>query len=243
MSDAATILTEPFLCTAQRVAVGVDLGQSKDPTSIAIIEKTSREIAVGTPMERVPALRAMLRSELPVYRLRGLDQAPLGMSYPNQAALLKSLLARKEIAEHDPNVWIDYTGVGRAVYDIFQQERVPNIKPVTITANGQAGPNSQGGYSVPKLELVTRLQALMHTGRLLIPPNLPLAKKFRKELVDFRVSYTAVGNATFGAREGAHDDLVLAVALAVYGLNSERRAYVQPLWSALGGGRDWRPIY
>jgi hypothetical protein len=37
-----------------------------------------------------------------------------------------------------------------------------------------------------------------------------------------------VGNATFGAREGAHDDLVLAVALAVYGLTLPEMT-VEPL--------------
>ena len=31
--------------------------------------------------------------------------------------------------------------------------------------------------------------------------------------------FTEFGNATFNAREGAHDDLVLALALAVFGLS------------------------
>lgn len=31
--------------------------------------------------------------------------------------------------------------------------------------------------------------------------------------------FTEAGNATFNAREGAHDDLVLALALAVFGLS------------------------
>lgn len=133
------------------------------------------------------------------------------------------------IAEHDPLVWVDYTGVGRAVLDIFKQERVPNLRPVTITFNGQEGPNGHGGHSVPKINLVSRLQALMHTGCLHMPDTLPLAKTFRRELLDFRVSYSAVGNATFGAREGAHDDLILAAALAVYGLDGNRRVVVEPL--------------
>jgi hypothetical protein len=62
-----------------------------------------------------------------------------------------------------------------------------------------------------------------------MPDSLPFAKVFRRELLNFRVSYSAVGNATFGAREGAHDDLVLAVALAVYGLDSSREVTVEPL--------------
>lgn len=47
--------------------------------------------------------------------------------------------------------------------------------------------------------------------------------------LDFRVSYTAIGNAAFGAREGAHDDTILAVALAVYGLEGRSRVVVGPL--------------
>jgi hypothetical protein len=39
-----------------------------------------------------------------------------------------------------------------------------------------------------------------------------------RELQDFRARFTEAGNATFNAREGAHDDLVLALALAVFGL-------------------------
>lgn len=229
-----------MLITESRVAVGVDLGQSKDPTSIAAVEQRRRVIAPWTPFQHVKALEEVLRTEPATYAIRLLEQAPLGESYPLQAQRLKRILAREAIAQHNPDVWVDYTGVGRAVFDIFRQERVPNIKATTITFGGQAGPNGHGGHSVPKIELVSKLQALMHTGRLSMPSSLPLGRAFRNELLDFRVSYSAVGNATFGAREGAHDDLILAVALAVYGLDSGRRAYVQPLWSALGGGVDWR---
>ena len=149
--------------------------------------------------------------------------------HPAQAQRVNRILARQQIAEHDPRVWVDYTGVGRAVFDIFKQERVPRIVPVTITFGGEDGPNGHGGHNVTKLGLVSRLQALMHTGKLHMPDTLPLSKLFRRELLDFRVSYTAVGNATFGAREGAHDDLILAVALAVYGLDGGRVATVHPL--------------
>jgi hypothetical protein len=39
-----------------------------------------------------------------------------------------------------------------------------------------------------------------------------------RELTDFRVSITAKANETFGAgSHGGHDDLVLAVVLAVWG--------------------------
>lgn len=219
---------DPRFHYGSTVAVGVDLGQSQDPTSIAVLEKITPTIPANAYPPHVEALRFALRSTRPKYRLRLLEQAPLGESYILQAQRLKRILARAQIAERDPLVWVDYTGVGRAVFDIFKQERVPNLRPVTITFNGQEGPNGHGGHSVPKINLVSRLQALMHTGCLHMPDTLPLAKTFRRELLDFRVSYSAVGNATFGAREGAHDDLILAVALAVYGLDDGRRIVVDP---------------
>ncbi|WP_201312888.1 hypothetical protein [Dyella sp. EPa41] len=228
-------MNHPLLDYRRTVAVGVDLGQSKDPTSIAVIEKIAPEIGAHVFTARVPEAREALRNERPSYILRLLEQAPLGEPYPAQAQRVNRILARQQIAEHDPDVWIDYTGVGRAVYDIFRDHRVPRIKPVTIIFNGQEGPNGNGGHSVPKINLVSRLQALMHTGKLSMPESLPLAKTFRRELLDFRVGYSAVGNATFGAREGAHDDLILAAALAVYGLDSQRIAEVMPLSQFLRG--------
>ena len=226
--------------TTTRVAVGVDLGQSADPTSVAVLERVREELTPATHewlnslphehrKERLAEYRGGMAPDR--FNLRLLEQAPLGEPYPAQAQRLKRILAREQIARHEPRVWIDYTGVGRAVFDIFKQERVPRVVPVTITFAGEAGPNGRGGHSVPKIELVSRLQALMHTGKLYMPDTLPLAKVFRRELLDFRVSYTDVGNARFGAREGAHDDLILAVALAAYGVGSEPAARFDVKWA------------
>jgi len=40
-----------------------------------------------------------------------------------------------------------------------------------------------------------------------------------RELQEFLVKYTDAGNTTFNAREGELDDLVLALAIAVFGLS------------------------
>ncbi len=72
---------------------------------------------------------------------------------------------------------------------------------------------------MPKVTLVSRLQALLHSGDLRIPRALPDAAVLTRELQEFRVKYTDAGNATFNAREGEHDDLVLALAIAVFGLS------------------------
>ena len=71
-------------------------------------------------------------------------------------------------------------------------------------------------YSVPKLNLVSGVQALLHEERLKIQRELPEAPVLVSELRDFRVDFTAAGHMTFNARSGAHDDLVLALAIATW---------------------------
>ena len=68
-------------------------------------------------------------------------------------------------------------------------------------------------------ELVSKLQAPLHSGDLRIAASLPDAAVLARKLQDFRVGFPEAGNATFNAREGVHDDLVLALALAVFGLS------------------------
>ena len=69
---------------------------------------------------------------------------------------------------------------------------------------------------VPKLNLISRLQALLHEGRLKILRSLPEAEALIRELQDFRAQYTDAGHMTFTARSGRHDDLVLALAIAAW---------------------------
>jgi hypothetical protein len=65
--------------------------------------------------------------------------------------------------------------------------------------------------------LVGVLQVLLQTRRLRIAQALPEAAILAKELETFQVKITAAANEAFGAwREGQHDDLVLAVALAAW---------------------------
>jgi hypothetical protein len=62
--------------------------------------------------------------------------------------------------------------------------------------------------------LVSRLQAHFHSNDLKIARALPEAAVLAAELQDFRASISEAGYASFGARVGKHDDLVLALAIA-----------------------------
>jgi hypothetical protein len=145
------------------------------------------------------------------FQVGHLERLPLGTTYPaivsHVGRLLGKLPAGTELV-------IDYTGVGRPIYDLFTYS---GISPVGVLITAGAAETQEGQiFGVPKLILVSRLQALLHEGRLKIHRELPEADTLVRELQDFRVEFTAAGNLTFNARQGRHDDLVLALAIAAW---------------------------
>jgi len=145
-----------------------------------------------------------------IYQVGHLERVPLGTLYPGIVAHVRRLLGKLPNAA----LIIDYTGVGRPVFDLFT---CAGISPVGVLITGGAVETHDGPiYGVPKLTLVSRLQALLHEGRLKIHKDLSEAETLVRELQDFRVEYTAAGHLTFNARSGRHDDLVLALAIAVW---------------------------
>ena len=178
--------------------LGVDLGQAHDPTAIALIERHrsmhSRKGETGRRLD-----------------LRHLERLPLGTPYPAQVARVGELHARLPTGT---KIIVDRTGVGRAVFDIFKEHGI-KATAIDITA-GAAETSTDDGWRVAKVQLVSRLQALLHEGKLRIAKDMPNTQALERELQDFRANFTAAGNVTFSAREGAHDDLVLAVAIAAW---------------------------
>ena len=191
--------------------LGCDLGQAADPTALSVVEH------VRGPGETVieKACRRYRLSETSV-QIRHLERLPLRMSYPEVVAEVGRLMATSPLAGRCALI-VDRTGVGRPVVDMFADAGLRPIG-ITITAgdNWSLDPNDPDSYRVSKLALVSRLQALLHQGQLLIAKSLAEADTLARELQDFRVRFTASGNATFGAREGRHDDLVLSVAIAAW---------------------------
>ena len=114
-------------------------------------------------------------------------------------------------------VLMDATGCGLPVVD-FLRERSGitegRITAVMFTAGeGMTVRLGSREGSVSKSYLVSRLQALLASGRVLLP-NTDEAHALTEELEDFEVSVTAQANVQWGAKAGAHDDLVCALGLA-----------------------------
>jgi hypothetical protein len=129
-------------------------------------------------------------------------------------------------------IWRNFQGkmVGAAGFDMVVSAG-QDVKGCTITS-GEHETREPGGYRVAKLQLVSRLQAMLHRGQLEIAGDLPDLVALKAELQNFRVNFTAVGNMTFAARTGAHDDLVLAVAIGLW--------YAEYRTRHGGGSRPWQ---
>ena len=180
-----------------RFYVGLDLGQSADPSALAVLEQSQ----YSDPESRAS------------YACRHLQRWPLGTPYPTIVEEVGRLVATPPL----PNcaLVVDATGCGRPVVDMIRQARPPaDLVPVTITA-GHALTCGPDGYHVPKRELVSTLQILLQERRLQIARALPEAAKLERELLSFQMRITPSAHEAFGAwREDAHDDLVIALALA-----------------------------
>ena len=121
-------------------------------------------------------------------------------------------MVRPELDGHSDLV-VDATGVGVPVVDQLRQAGLSPI-PVTITS-GRRVKCVAGNWRVPKRALVGALIAALESGRLKVARGLPCGDALMCELRDFRVRITSHRHAAFGGA-AEHDDLVLAVALAVW---------------------------
>jgi hypothetical protein len=208
---------EPLFDPAPRYTVGLDLGQTKDYTALVILERHGEGVQA-------------------VFHARHLERFPLGTPYPAIVAAVAGMLKQPPLADFPPRLAVDETGVGAPVVDLFRQARLNAVlHPIHIT--GGATVNYDRGVEyVPKRDLVSVVQVALQTDKLKIAEALPEAGTLVRELQDFQVKITEAANDTYGAwREGAHDDLVLAVALALY-VGKKRGELVEtPSWSYQSG--------
>ena len=187
--------------------IGLDPGQTADPTAFAIVQ-------------------CVQDGPKPTFRCGFLERLPLNTPDPGIVQHARRLLYQQPFLGKAELV-LDLTGVGRPVADLFHLEGVRPVR-VTITAGSDETIDDRGEHHVAKLILISQVQALLHDGRLLIQKDLEYAPALRTELADFRATVTDSGRWTFGARSGSHDDLVLALALAVWRSNKRRPRMIHP---------------
>jgi hypothetical protein len=188
-----------------KYVLAADLGQSSDPTAIAVLEHCHafREHARGGSDQVEDT-----------FDVRHLARLPLGLSYPEQVAEIARLAARPPIAGCE--VIFDSTGVGAAVVDLADRAGLRPVR-VVITAGGEQK-WINGSWHVAKGILISTLDARLHAGELRFAKELHEAGAMEGELKDFRRKVSAAGRFQYEARVGRHDDLVLAVAIGLWAI-------------------------
>lgn len=181
---------------------GLDLAQQEDASALAVVrcEKGSNgSIRLG---------------------LAHLDR--WWSSYPETHRHVLQTLSRAELAGRCL-LALDSTGVGLSFYETLKldpQARAAigddRIVPVTITSGRQISRSGQF-LRVGKVRLISELHAALARGTLRIAQRLPLRDELFREMAGFEAQVRATGSLAMGnnPKLAKHDDLVLAVAMAV----------------------------
>ncbi len=187
---------------------GLDLGQQSDYSALVFLERRG-----FTPETYTFDCRHLHRWQL---RTSFPDIVTDTVRWMNSEAVNKGVYSRTTLA-------VDKTGVGAPVYDLFKREKMhARLVPVVITGGDQITRDGST-VRVPKRDLVAGVLVAVQNGKLKISEELPLAETLNAELQNFKPKITTSGHDTYGAandwRVGSHDDLVFALAMALFCAN------------------------
>jgi hypothetical protein len=191
----------------ERFQLGVDFGQRRDHSAFVMVDganRVTRFINAGT---RLPIMR-------PIIRIRKIGRLPLGTPYSDVITQIQAMFGFNQSVWNQTLIASDATGVGQAAAEFLRQrvKAYANL-PIQITANP-----TRADYltrDVSKEQLVHYLRLAIDGKFLVMHPDLTLGAELRTELENFEAFRTRTGKATFRAGRG-HDDLVMALALAVW---------------------------
>jgi hypothetical protein len=196
--------------------MGVDLGQRRDRTAIAIIERSEsiadRPDPVTWTRERVTRRQA-----------RHIERMPLGTPYTVVAQRIVRI-ADKLAAIGSCVVAIDATGVGLPVVDSLRMPAAAwRLMPVTIVYADREN-YTDGFWRVPKRDLIASLQLAFDAGDFTIARDCKDTPALIEELTSMRASRRPTGAVQYASPGAAHDDLAIALALAWWAAQVRRPA-------------------
>jgi hypothetical protein len=213
--------------------LGLDLGGAADYSALAIVEESVWADPSGwaSPSDLPPdyldhilgRARQRGRPPNPPLSVRHLERFEPGTSYPRIVDRVGELIHTPPLAGKPAILLVDKTGVGAGVIEHFERRYsyrdIGYPTPITIHGGSEITMDLEhSGLRVLKLDLVSSVQLLLQTSRLKVAASLPEAETLRRELLNFRVKIDPkTASDTYSHwREGMHDDLVLATAMACW---------------------------
>jgi hypothetical protein len=151
----------------------------------------------------------------PFHLMRYAHRFRIGTKYGDVAREVAAIMQQLPARPEKPQLYADSTGVGRPVCDLLRDN---GLNPFDVTLTGGANWATNGNQiSLPKSVLASTLNVGFQTRSIIIAADLPWRDQLTRELEAFHVSRSDAGNDQFGSRtEADHDDLVIALGLAVW---------------------------
>lgn len=210
------------------------MGQVQDYTALAVVEACEWE----DRGERDGVTFEFRRRT--TVDVRRVERLALGTSYPAVARRVRALGA--QLVGSVVEGWVpgrpaavelvvDATGVGAAVVDLVGRVEGCCLVAVVISSGSGALKKSADWWAerwtVPKADLVGCLAVGLQERRVRVAAAVPEADGLARELLAMGSRVGEAGRVSYGGRDGVHDDMVMAVALAVWrvGVPLSRRGF------------------
>jgi hypothetical protein len=187
---------------------GLDLAQTSDYSALIILERRG-----FTPQNYTFDCRHLHRWQLKTAYPQIVADT---VRWMNSEAVNKGVKSR-------PTLAIDKTGIGAPIYDLFKAEKMhARLVPILITG-GDSVTRDGDTFRVPKRDLVAGVAIALENDKLRYSDELALTETLKSELQNFKSKTSTAGHDSYGAgaewRVGNNDDLVLALAMALWCAN------------------------
>ncbi|MBI4470954.1 MAG: hypothetical protein HY650_16690 [Acidobacteria bacterium] len=171
--------------------IGVDVGQRVDHTAIAVLETAEKQKLHCTHVERLV----------------------LGTAFTAVVARLCEL--ETKLGCEKTTVALDSSGVGAPVVELARSRLRSPVFEIVITGGASATTRGKN-WTIPKTHLISGLQVGLEQKEVRFVAGMPFLDVLVSELQHYQVRATSTGSEAFEARQGEHDDLVLALAIGLY---------------------------
>ena len=177
--------------------ISLDPAQLRDWSALAVID-----------MQYLPDTRRFGYSLVAMARKQGLP-------YDQIVDWVSRIYHKTEFNQQQPpDLVVDSTGVGVAVVDMLHTKGL-RLNAVTITA-GESFSQQGSIFHVGKARLIGTFLGAFDGGKVHVNPNMPIWPQLEKEMLAYRAEISAQGRAKFEAEEGEHDDMIFALAQAIW---------------------------
>lgn len=182
--------------------MGLDVGKVTDFSALCVLARWYRKVADQVQRQ---------------YTVTQLGQFPIGMEYVYVEEGVKQIWEKLNLLPSRTIAIVDQTGVGNPVCDHLRHKGM-RITGVNITGGSEVTRPNENTYNVPKSILVTLLVSAVQTGILHLLPDLDIKDEFTKQMQNFGYQINReTGHTSYESQSSVvHDDLVIAVALALW---------------------------